>query len=75
MSVFNPKIIDASIRDVTTDLADTQKVDVLIYAMQHLHLERSVIGFPPILSIPHAGRASHIGYMHVCAVSHFLTLY
>lgn len=43
MSVFNPKILDASIRDVTTDLADEQKVDVLIYAMQHLKLERSRI--------------------------------
>ena len=42
MSVFNPKILDASIRDVTTDLADEQKVDVLIYAMQNLKLERSV---------------------------------
>ncbi|KIP12194.1 hypothetical protein PHLGIDRAFT_124352 [Phlebiopsis gigantea 11061_1 CR5-6] len=41
MSVFNPKILDASIRDVTTDLGDEQKVDVLIYAMQHLKLERS----------------------------------
>ncbi|GJE98678.1 hypothetical protein PsYK624_149130 [Phanerochaete sordida] len=43
MSVFNPKILDASIRDVTTDLADEQKVDVLIYAMQNLKLERSRI--------------------------------
>ncbi|EKM52262.1 uncharacterized protein PHACADRAFT_260503 [Phanerochaete carnosa HHB-10118-sp] len=42
MSVFNPKILDASIRDITTDLADEQKVDVLIYAMQHLKLDRSV---------------------------------
>ncbi|KAI0341135.1 hypothetical protein BDW22DRAFT_1430285 [Trametopsis cervina] len=38
MSVFD---LDASIRDVTAKLADTQKVDVLISAMQHLHLERS----------------------------------
>jgi hypothetical protein len=42
MSTFNPKILDASIRDVTTGLADVQKVDVLIHAMNHLHLERSV---------------------------------
>ena len=42
MSVFNPKILDASIRDVTTDLADEQKADVLIYAMQHLKFDRSV---------------------------------
>lgn len=47
MSVFNPKILDASIRDVTTDLQDEQKVDVLIYAMQNLKLERSVSCFPP----------------------------
>lgn len=46
MSVFNPKILDASIRDVTTDLGDEQKVDVLIYAMQHLKLERSVPRLP-----------------------------
>lgn len=42
MSVFNPKILEASIRDVTTDLADVHKVDVLIYAMQHLQLDRFV---------------------------------
>lgn len=43
MSVFNPKILDASIRDVTTDLADVHKVDVLIYGMQHLQLDRLVV--------------------------------
>ena len=42
MSVFNPKILEASIRDVTTELADVHKVDVLIYGMQHLQLDRSV---------------------------------
>ena len=42
MSVFNPKILEASIRDVTTDLADDQKVDVLIYSTEHLKLDRSV---------------------------------
>ncbi|KAI0087530.1 hypothetical protein BDY19DRAFT_1042317 [Irpex rosettiformis] len=41
MSVFNPRILDASIRDVTSGLSDSHKVDVLIYAMHHLHLERS----------------------------------
>ena len=45
MSVFNPKILDASIRDVTSDFTEEAKVDVLIYAMQYLKLERSV---PPI---------------------------
>ncbi|KAI0341137.1 hypothetical protein BDW22DRAFT_1359361 [Trametopsis cervina] len=38
MSVFN---LDVSIHDVMAELADFQKVDVLISAMQHLHLERS----------------------------------
>ncbi|KAI8996252.1 hypothetical protein BD414DRAFT_512690 [Trametes punicea] len=41
MNVFNPKILDASIRDVTTGLSDEQKADVLLYAMGHLKLERS----------------------------------
>ncbi|KAH9917354.1 hypothetical protein B0H21DRAFT_824468 [Amylocystis lapponica] len=41
MNVFNPKILDASIRDVTASLADEQKADVLLHAMEHLHLERS----------------------------------
>ena len=42
MSVFNPKILDASIRDVTSNFNEEAKVDVLIYAMQYLKLERSV---------------------------------
>ena len=41
-NVFNPKILDASIRDVTSYLSDEQKADVLLYAMGHLHLDRSV---------------------------------
>ncbi|KZT68584.1 hypothetical protein DAEQUDRAFT_671217 [Daedalea quercina L-15889] len=41
MSVFNPKILDACIRDVTASLTDQQKADVLLYAMGHLSLERS----------------------------------
>ncbi|RPD68399.1 hypothetical protein L226DRAFT_617558 [Lentinus tigrinus ALCF2SS1-7] len=41
MNVFNPKILDASIRDVTTCLSDEQKTDVLLYAMGHLELDRS----------------------------------
>ncbi|KAJ8469910.1 hypothetical protein ONZ51_g8677 [Trametes cubensis] len=40
MNVFNPKILDASIRDVTTGLSDEQKADVLLYAMSHLEPER-----------------------------------
>ncbi|KAI0772310.1 hypothetical protein BD413DRAFT_612487 [Trametes elegans] len=41
MNVFNPKILDASIRDVTAGLSNDQKADVLLYAMGHLELERS----------------------------------
>ncbi|KAI0791127.1 hypothetical protein C8Q75DRAFT_716245 [Abortiporus biennis] len=41
MSVFNPRILDASLRDVTSILPDEQKADVLLYAMQHLQIERS----------------------------------
>ncbi|KAG2359906.1 hypothetical protein BDR07DRAFT_1414029 [Suillus spraguei] len=36
MCVFNPRILDASIRDVTACLSDTQKADVLLHALQHL---------------------------------------
>jgi hypothetical protein len=42
MSVFNPKILDASIRDVTSECSDEAKADVLIYAMQYLKLEKLV---------------------------------
>ncbi|KAI0712715.1 hypothetical protein C8T65DRAFT_646692 [Cerioporus squamosus] len=41
MNVFNPKIIDASIRDVTACLSDEQKADVLLSAMAHLEPDRS----------------------------------
>ncbi|KAG2352100.1 hypothetical protein BDR07DRAFT_1344518 [Suillus spraguei] len=43
MSVFNPRILDASIRDVTACLSDTQKADVLLHALQHLPSEESRI--------------------------------
>ncbi|KAF5376638.1 hypothetical protein D9615_007873 [Tricholomella constricta] len=39
MDVFNPKILDASIRDVSSCLTDNQKVDLLLYAMRSLHPE------------------------------------
>ena len=48
-NVFNPKILDASIRDVTSCLSDDQKADVLLSAMGHLELGRSVIA---LLSTP-----------------------
>ncbi|KAG2143596.1 hypothetical protein DEU56DRAFT_791460 [Suillus clintonianus] len=43
MNVFNPRILDASIRDVTGCLSDTQKADVLLHALQHLPPEGSRI--------------------------------
>ncbi|KAG2352107.1 hypothetical protein BDR07DRAFT_1439519 [Suillus spraguei] len=43
MSVFNPRILDASIRDVTACLSDTQKADVLLHALQHLPSQGSRI--------------------------------
>ncbi|TFY63633.1 hypothetical protein EVJ58_g3131, partial [Rhodofomes roseus] len=43
MSVFNPKILDACIRDVTASLPDEQKADVLLHAMGQLPLERLLI--------------------------------
>ncbi|KAF8555155.1 hypothetical protein OG21DRAFT_1507955 [Imleria badia] len=39
MSLFNPRILDASIRDVTVNLSDTQKADVLLHALQHLPIQ------------------------------------
>ncbi|KAG2114174.1 uncharacterized protein F5147DRAFT_570558 [Suillus discolor] len=43
MNVFNPRILDASIRDVTGCLSDVQKADVLLHALQHLPSEGSRI--------------------------------
>lgn len=43
MSVFNPKILDASLRDVAANLSDEQKADVLLYAMERLQIDRSVV--------------------------------
>lgn len=39
METFNPKILDASIRDVASYLSDNQKVDLLLYAMRCLKFE------------------------------------
>jgi len=36
MSVFNPKMLDASIRDVFESLPNSDKTSVLLYAMEHL---------------------------------------
>ena len=43
MNVFNPKILDASIRDVSSCLSDNQKVELLIYAIKSLHFEGYVL--------------------------------
>ena len=43
MNVFNPKILDASIRDVSSCLSDNQKVELLIYAIKSLHFEGCVL--------------------------------
>ncbi|KAH0833814.1 hypothetical protein J3R83DRAFT_10974 [Lanmaoa asiatica] len=39
VNLFNPRILDASIRDVTVNLNDTQKADVLLHALQHLPIQ------------------------------------
>ncbi|KAG2137838.1 uncharacterized protein EDB93DRAFT_1242173 [Suillus bovinus] len=43
MNVFNPRILDASIRDVTGCLSDIQKADVLLHALHLLPSEGSRI--------------------------------
>ncbi|KAK7040268.1 hypothetical protein VNI00_009735 [Paramarasmius palmivorus] len=46
MNVFNPNIVDASLRDVALCLSDNQKADLLLYAMKTLSYEgRSRIVF------------------------------
>ncbi|KAJ7064968.1 hypothetical protein C8F01DRAFT_1209257 [Mycena amicta] len=41
MNVFNPKILDASIRDVALCLSDNQKADLLIHALGNLSQDAS----------------------------------
>ncbi|KAI0310084.1 hypothetical protein OF83DRAFT_1156413 [Amylostereum chailletii] len=36
MAVFNPKMLDASVRDVVSALSSDQKTDVLLYAMERI---------------------------------------
>jgi len=40
MSVFNPRILEACIRDVNARLSDHQKASVLLYALDLLPPER-----------------------------------
>lgn len=39
MDLFNPKILDASVRDVASRLSDNQKVELLLYAIKSLRFE------------------------------------
>ncbi|KAF7760052.1 hypothetical protein Agabi119p4_11747 [Agaricus bisporus var. burnettii] len=39
MDVFNPNILDASVRDVALCLSDNQKVELLLYAIKSLRFE------------------------------------
>ncbi|KAJ8508699.1 hypothetical protein ONZ45_g9069 [Pleurotus djamor] len=43
MDVFNPKILDACLRDVAANLSDHDKADVLIFALKNLKPEGTVI--------------------------------
>ena len=45
MSVFNPKMLDASIRDVVASLSSNDKTNVLLYAMEHLPMKAEYV-FP-----------------------------
>jgi hypothetical protein len=40
LSVFNPRIVDASIRDIVARLGDDQKADVLLHAARLLKPHR-----------------------------------
>ena len=37
MAVFNPKILDASVRDVTACLSENDKADLLLFAVRKLN--------------------------------------
>ncbi len=43
MSVFNPKMLDASIRDVVAALPLNDKTNVLLYAMEHLPMKAECV--------------------------------
>jgi hypothetical protein len=43
MSVFNPKMLDASIRDVADSLSNNDKTSVLLYAMERLPLHAEFV--------------------------------
>lgn len=61
MDVFNLKILEASIRDVSTCLSDNQKVELLLYAIKSLPFEgyvfsRTARHFPNLFFPPLAHR-------------------
>ena len=45
MDVFNPKILDASVRDISTCLSDTDKAELILYALRNFELRGYVNGF------------------------------
>jgi hypothetical protein len=45
MSVFNPKMLDASIRDVADSLSNNDKTSVLLYAMERLSLHAEYVSY------------------------------
>jgi hypothetical protein len=45
MSVFNPKMLDASIRDVADSLSNNDKTSVLLYAMERLPLHTKYVWY------------------------------
>jgi hypothetical protein len=45
MSVFNPKMLDASIRDIADSLSNNDKTSVLLYAMERLPLHAEYVSY------------------------------
>jgi len=45
MSVFNPNMLDASIRDVVDSLSNNDKTRVLLYAMERLPLHAQYVSY------------------------------
>ncbi len=45
MSVFNPKMLDASIRDVADSLSNNDKTSVLLHAIERLPLHAEYVSY------------------------------
>ncbi len=54
MDTFNPRILDACIRDVSSYLSDSQKVDLLLYVLRSLSLNRCVLCSTILVVLYHA---------------------